>query len=1109
MRISERAIELPRLVLLASAIACLIGLFAAFTLPKERQPRAKLPVIVAAVPNPGAAPATNEAQIIRKVEDNIGILDGLRDTGSVISEAVSGAAVFQFIFDHHVDVTEAKRDVESLFNRVKGEFPPDAQTDPGPLITDVAFEDWPIIQVFVAGGYDGHQRRRIAERLQTQIETVPGVSQVDLFGGLEQEVQIEVNPHVMTLYGFSYNDIANAVSRANLEAPSGEVETPQGAVARARTQGRLQSVDDIRRVPIGVRDGKVIVLEDLANVYMGHVQRTSIARYNQEDAVVLLARAKTDIDVMSAAEQVQAIVDQFIASGAAEQTHIGTVRSQAREIRYMITELGTSAIYGTALVIAILWVAMGWRNALIISIVLPFALLTTAAFMWLSKQTINPDIAINNMTLFALILVVGIVVDGGIIAGENIFRHRELGRSPIEAAKRGIHEVGGALICAYLTTFSAFAPMFVVRGVMGDFLELMPIVVMYALAAAMLVDHFLLPVVSLYLMKVPRQRLIAARQELRDQGAEHLSPEALEIASAEAIVAQSRIKQVYGGMLGYALRHRLLVLFLAVTVALSPVALFMSGAIGFEFFPDSDIPIIEVDFELPLGSSMERRTVEVAKAVEDAVLRAVREDEWYRPSPTMDRARPVTTMGQPGALSIRLDNDTGAGPEFGMVYVELELAGDRERSAAEIRQAITDALPVIPGVQMRVSSPSEGPPAGAPILVRVLGHRDTSLEVLQRRAAEVERMLTQIPGTYDIKNDFRMRPEIVVTPNRATASLFNIDAAQITMSVNYALDGVRVGEVDFGADDEIDLRIRNMETHRQTHDDVANLPLRSPSGHIVSLDQVATIERLQNPNSIRHYDLRRVVNIRAELRDGYLVDDVRRQLTRMLNESASGVAVADAALAVSDDVAQRVIASDDEVMIEFGGENEIRDDALEDLNIALIIAFGLMLIILVVQFNSFILPLIILFSVPLSLVGVMIGLMICGFHFSISSMIGVVALSGIVVNDAIVLVDFIDRMRRTGVPMDKAVVYAGQLRLRPIFLTTVTTCGGLLPLALNLSGGGEFWQPLTVTMMFGLSFATLLQLFVVPIACYTFINNDKKSWFDPLERRELSEAPVV
>ena len=838
---------------------------------------------------------------------------------------------------------------------------------------------------------------------------------------------------------------------------------------------------------------------------MGHKPVDSIARYDGKEAVVLLARAKTDIDVLKSTNDVQRIVDEFVDEGGGQGTTIGTVRSQAREIHYMMTQLGTSAVYGLILVVIILWVAMGWRNAGLISMAVPLAILMAGGIAWFTKMTVTPDLSINNMTLFATILTIGMIVDGCIIVGENIYRHRELGRTPVEAAKRGISEVGPSLMSAYLTTFAAFGPMFMIRGIMGDFMKLLPVVVLFTLIAAMVVDHFILPVLSVYFMKVPKRRL--EEIEEKNEGQTDLSPEEIEIANAEAVVASSKTKQAYGRMLGYALHHRLLVITLALIVTFTPIGLYMSGAIGVEFFPDGDAPWIQVSYELPLGSSMEKRTKHVGEIIEKAVLEALQPDEWNQQSEGAPRVRPVTLMGRPGALNIDLQSEDGTGPEFGKVYVELALAEDRERSADQIIEAVRKAIPPLPGVIINISKFKDGPPAGTDVAVRVLGRKqsEVAFDELAVHAKEIEKLVRSVPGTKDVTSDYRLRPELQVKPKRVIARLFDVDSAQIANAVNYALEGVKVGEVDFGGNEKIDLRLRNTRSERDEIEDLANLPLRSPTGKVVNLEQVASIDRVQNLNVYRHYDGSRVINVRCDLEDSVSPDKVKRMLVRAMRPDLT---VGEQGTLVRDRHS-KVIYADDGIIIEFGGENEIRDDAMEDLTIAMGLAMALMVVILVIKFNSFVQPAVVLFSVPLSLVGVAIGLMICGFYFSVAAMIGVVALAGIVVNDAIVLVDFVNRLRKTGVPLEKAIVFAGQLRLRPIMITTVTTIGGLLPLGLNLAGGGEFFQPLTVSIMFGLGFATLLQLFLIPLAIYTFDRGEHRGMLDPAQNPKLAGDKAV
>ena len=1076
MRLVDQAIDKPRLILLGAILLCAAGIAAIVALPKERTPRVKLPVVSVMVPNPGAPASVNESQIVRRIEEEAATLKGLRDERSILSQSVHGAGMVQFVFDHSIDVNEAKRDVESMINRIKGEFPREAQQNPGPIVSDIGYENWPVIQVFIAGGKDGTQRRRIAERLQTDLEPIKGVAGVDIFGGLERELQIEVDPNLMVLYGFSYGQIELAVRKANTETPSGSIESG-GNDQRVRTRGRVEKLEDIETLPVGTSEGKPILLRDVASVRLGHKPLTSIARYGSQDAVVLLVRPKTDIDMLKTANLVQSMVDRFIAEGGGEDTKIGTVRSQAREIHYLMDQLGSNALYGTIMVILMLWFSFGWRNASLISISFPFCILGTAAFLWLAKVTINPDLAINNMTLFAIIVVVGEVADGAIIVAENIYRHREMGKSPIEAARQGVREVSGPLISAYLTTVAGFAPLFFIRGVMGDFLELLPVVTILALIAAVIVAFMVMPTLTVFFMAKPKKVIDRPR---REDGTPMSEDEEM-IANADALVAMSPLKQAYGKFFEWAFRHRIMVLTLAFASSVIPIGLFYTGAVGFEFMPEGDQPVIEVYFELPLGSSMEKKSVDVAAKIEKAVMEAVRPEEWFRPSETAERARPVTTIGDPGALNIRLDVQRGTGPEFGMVYLELERGENRNRTNAQIRQAIADALPPLPGVIVQITSPSEGPPAGSPVAIRVLGQKETPLEVLAERAAKVEDLLRSVPGVYDVANDYRTRSELVVNPDRTVASLYDVDASEISSSVNYALEGVLIGEVDFGGDEQIDMRLRNQPGSRDQLTDLSNLSLRSQTGKVLTLGEVASIDRVQSANTILHHDRKRAVTVRAEVMEGVLPDRVKAALVAALrpelNEAQQQALV---------NASGQAITVDDEVIIEFGGENEVRDEAAQDMTMAMIVALILMLIIEIVQFNSFVQPLIVLFSVPLCIIGVAVGLLLFGLNFSIMAMIGIVALSGVVIDNAMVMVEFINEMRKMGIPLRKAMVLSGQFRVRPLLMTAMTNIVGMLPVALNWGGGAEMWQPLAVTVIFGMAFATMLQLVIVPLMVYTF-----------------------
>ena len=1096
----------------------LFGILGVRALPKERTPRIKLPIVMVAVANPGAQPLTNDTQIVRRIEEEAaGELSDLDESGGLQSQAIYGAGLVQFFFEDGVEIRHAKQDVQELVNRIKGEFPDRAQTDPGPILQEIDFEGWPVVQIFLAGGEIG-ERFSMADELKDRIESLDGVRVVQEFGRREREVSVLLDPERLAEQRLTSADVINAIGRGNIDLPTGELERV-GIERRVRFDGRFADLDEVRGLPLEEREGTIIHLGDVAEVEFGYEPQTSIARYGQRDAVVLQAMGVKDINVLALADKIESLVAAFglshglTADGAGDDgILIGTNRSQGREIRIMFDQLGSSAVFGMILVVIVLTVFMGWRNALLISIAIPFSLVVAAALMLLAKRTFFDDLAINNMSLFSLILVIGMVVDGALIVGENIYRHREMGQSPVDAAKLGIREVGPAVLSADLTTVAAFAPMYVVQGVMGDFMGTMPTVVIFALTASLLVDHFLLPALSVYLLKPSKKTLKKAVEGGHASATGEIDPGAI-AKMAEA----TKLSRLYGRVIRRSMEHRRLVIGLVMLAATTPAFLAWSGALGFEFFPESDIAQIEAYIETPIGTDMETGAVVAAEQVESAILRAIRPEEWHHPVKGGPAVAPTTTIGETSALSTRLETSWESGPEYGRIYCELVLEQHRERSLAEIISNIRAELPDMPGVRVELKAPTEGPPAGDDVYVRILGDDSISIERLAERADEIEAIIASIPGTIDVKSSHRLRPQYRATPIREVAGFFGVSATDIAQAIGSALRGVEVTDVDFGGDEEFDIRVRSSADHRQTLSDLRDLPVRTSSGRVVSLDQVAHVRRVIEPNQIKRYDRKRMIAVSATLEDGTLADDVEAELKKQLGVSVDAAPVRAGLAGVLDKVRTKLASAgaepesemyrDREIAVEFGGENEFRDEAVADLQLAMMLAVSLMGLILIIQFNSFVQPVIVLAAVPLSLIGVGFGLALIGLNFSVAAMIGVVALAGIVVNDGIVLVSFINQLRAVGVEKQRACILAGQLRLRPVFLTTVTTVGGLMPLALNFSGGGEFWQPLTMSVIFGYAFATVLTLVVIPLL-YTMLVKEHGALLNPAEHPVYSRPPA-
>jgi multidrug efflux pump subunit AcrB len=1068
MKIAEQSVDYPRLVILGSIVLLGAGVVGIFALPIERTPRVQIPVINVVVPNVGMGPEAIEAEITREIEEMAGTLDHL---DYYVSMSVNGASMVNFTFLDHVNVKEAKRDVQNLIDQVRPKFPRDAKE---PSVNDVSFSDFPIIRLLVSGKGDMRSLRAVADRLQDRIEGLPGVSSAEVYGGHEREVQVQLNPHLLNLYGITYDEVSRAVATANAEAPTGSIDFESGRELRVRFRGKYQDLTAIEYTPLATREGQTILLRDVSDV-VDHYKR--INRYTDTwtgQAVSVQVSSKTDINTLETIDTIYEIIDEEQAR-VGDAYRITAVNDDGRGIAIMLNQIGASALYGFCLVLVILTIAMGFRNGLIVAFAMPFSLVVAAGLMLAVKMTIDDTIAINNMVMFSVILVIGMVVDGALIVGENIYRHIEEGKPNIEAAKIGIREVGPAVIAADLTTISAFVPMLLVSGVMGQFFGVMPITVSFALMASVLVDHFVLPLLGRYGMKT--RRAIWVQQDegkLKKQMYTHLDP-----ADDHRPVHAS-----YMRTMAYCLHHRWVVLAGTMGGICMAASLFFFGAIGFRFMPDSDVPFLEVDFELPLGTGVDR-TREVGKSLMATVLDLKDRGELF--------GDPLVVVGSSGGGGFHGDSRSRSGPEFGSIGIELVAPDERERTSHEIERALRDGFPNLPDVHVEVRRAKEGPPMGANISIRVKGTSETTLDELGQIAEGIADILREIPGTIDVSTDYQLRPETLVEPKPQIAALFGVTNEMIVRSTQFALNGVEVTEVDFGGQEDIDLRILNKNQYRNEVKDLKELPIRTPEGRHVTLDQVADVKQRMGLNQIRHRDQDRVLRVLADVDDDVaLVDDVFDQL--------------DAKLAEVRKKGDPVLGGTNYTIVK-GGENEERDRSMRELTQAMGVGAALILVILVAQFNSFSQPLIVMLSIPLGLIGVVYGLMVCGFDFSISSMIGVVALTGIVVNDAIVLVDFINRLRAEGMSLEAAVIRGGQLRLRPIFLTTITTIGGLLPMAI---GGGtvEFFRPLSVAIMFGLAFATVLTLVIIPTAYYTQARWAEK-WQNRSRHQPIDPVPAT
>lgn len=1087
MYVSHKAIDRPRIVLIGVVLVVLLASMAATFVPVQLAPAINTAIVLVTVPYPGSEPTEAEEEITRKIEE---ALQGLDKVDKVQSTSMRGSSITSVIFLDGVGAKRARDDVAHLVDRVRSELPVGREIQP--IITDIDFESLPLMLVNVSApeGFDERALKQIAEDVKDEIETVEGVSNSQLFGGKEREIHVNVNPDLFAEYGLTVDQIRMALTNFHSKLPGGSLDTSQFDL-QIRNETKFRDVGDVRDAVVARRDGRLIRISDVAEVLDTHRRVKSIAQLDGRDTATIIVNKEADINTLKTATEIKRLVAEL----QKEYPHLkfSVTRDASDEIRLMLWVLGSSAVAGAMFVLIILAWAMGLRISILVLAAIPFSLAIALIFLF------AVGVPISNIALFSFILVLGMVVDGAIIVAENIHRHIERGEPPIVAAKTGIDEVGIPVIAADLTTVAAFLPMLLVPGIMGDFLGVMPKVVTAALLGSVIVDHFLIPVAAAYWY---RRREIASDEK----GGTLVASEKSRVRPNHGFFTRG-----YAALLRYCLSHRWVVL------TCCALAAFWAGwqwtRIGTAFFPESDRGQFTVTYELPLGYSIDE-TLRASEAFVPALERLQKKGEVIHF---------VTSVGSSGALAQRLDNDVPIGPEFGQIMVQLTSPTNRERHQNEIIEELRESVTPWPDLKYRIDVVKDGPPGGADVKIRLSGK---DLDQLGDMAEALATKMSRLDGVEDVQMSHRPHsPELVVEPDPAMCGLLNVSEAAVARAVQTAVLGDSTIQLSLD-DEDVTLRLQAAPEYRRNVSDVARLTVADPTGRRATIGSLADVRRTTGLYAVDRYERKRAVSVRcAVLRDKknpekdreYLPDDIFEKLRneilpelgfRAVDEQQPPAFVTwvkdtfgwEIPFAQAKDFLGRPASDADGVRATFAGENEERDKNIVYMQYAMIVGVVLIFAILAIQFNSFRQTCIVLLTVPLSFIGVIFGMWVSGHPFSMASFIGLLCLAGIVVNDAIVLVDFANQARRRGMRVRHAVLEAGINRLRPVLLTTVTTIGGLLPLYLNFSGGAEFWGPLTGAVIFGLAFATVLTLIVIPVA-YTLVYN----WADRKKPKTAAE----
>jgi multidrug efflux pump len=1012
MKITEVAISKRVTVYVLVILMVLAGTSTYMSLPREASPDIEIPFIIVTTVYVGAAPADVENLVSRKIEKK---LQGLENVKDMYSTSAEGISTIQIAFIAGIDIDEVLQKVKDKVDLAKQDLPGDAED---PIVSEVNFSNIPIMIVNMSGDYGLVRLKEVAEDLSDEIETVKGVLEVRLAGGLEREVKVDVDPDRLAVYGLSLQDVVDVIRQENVTLPGGSMDIGSYKYS-VRVPGEMKEVSEIADLVVKASDGRPVYIRDVADVVYGFADPASYARLNSQPCVSLSIIKRSGENLIQISDTVKELLTTLQPTFP-PGTMVSVQGDQSEDIRMMVKDLENNIMSGLILVIAVLFFFMGFRNAVFAGVAIPLSMLISFIVIDALGMTLNM------VVLFSLILALGMLVDNAIVIVENIYRHVQNGKSREEGALVGTSEVAIPVIASTLTTLCAFAPMIFWPGIMGEFMKYLPITLIVTLSSSLVVGLVMNPTFCASFMRI-------------DEGNNDDS-------------RLNRVLDRYQVVLDMALDRPGKTILLAGGTLVGVIVVYGILGHGVEFFPDVDPRKAYVDVRAPSGTRLETSDVLVGQ-IED-VLSRMPDVETY-----------VATVGS--SADAEDFSSTGGSPHKSRVTLDLVNEADRERSGFAVIDELRAKLTDITGAEVEITNEPVGPPTGPPINLELVGE---NFDVLGEIASRVKRVVAKVPGVVDLKDDYdKGRPEVRVIVDREAAAIADLNTSLIATTVRTAIYGNEASEFRVGEDD-YDIRVRLREDARQRLSDLENLKIEK-DGNLVPLGAVARIETGGGLGSIKRKDMKRVVSVSGSV-VGRTTDEALKDCQLLL---------ADFELPPG-------------YRIQYTGENEDQQESADFLSRAFIVAIFLIALVLITQFNSVALPFVVLTSVVLSLIGVLIGLLVTATPFGIMMTgIGVISLAGVVVNNAIVLIDYILRLRAEGMSDREAIVLAARTRFRPVIMTAITTILGLIPLAtgvsfdffsLSLEIGGrssEWWGPMAKAVVFGLAFATVLTLVIVPV----------------------------
>jgi multidrug efflux pump len=1000
-------------VFIFAALIIVVGMSSYFALPRESFPEIRRPMIFVTTAYPGVGAYDIESLITREVESELDGIEGMDKVTSVSSEGVSRVTVE---FDDSVDVETALRRVREKVDVAKVNFPDDATE---PVVKELNFADFPVFIVSFAHPSGLEVLEGVSDLFEDEFKNVDGVLDVTVSGKPEKELEIALDPAKLFHYGLSIADVTTAVRDENTTIPGGQLKN-QIKNYSLSVSGEIKNPQQFSEILVH-KDGKKAKLKDLGTVSFGFAEPTSISRINGQPGITLTVKKRTGANLPVMAEALKDVLQRY-----KDLVPFGTKAyiafNSADDVNTMVTDLENNIITGLLLVLFFTLFFLGFRNAVFVSLAIPFSML--CSFFILQVM----GITLNNVVLFSLILALGMLVDNGIVLVENIYRHASMGKNNAEAAIDGAKEVALPVITSTLTTILAFFPIIFMPDIMGEFMSYIPKTVIIVLASSLFVALTINTAFCAKFMKVDRK--------------------AVESFSGGKGTFQ-KVQMIYSRMLKGAIRYRFLVLFISLALLITGGILNFRFGGGVLFFPRSDPRAAFIDIDAPTGTPITKTSTLVQQAE--------------------DHLRDIPSFANVDTWQVTVGRD--GDPHKARLRVNFVPYTDRVTGTKETVEELRTLIKRLTGATYKVSAEQGGPPSGSDISYEIVG---TNYSELGRIAELVEEQLVPFEDVLEsYESDYEAaKPEIRIDVDREKAARFGLNTRMIASTIRNAMNGQKISEFR-PTSDEYDVVVRFTEEYRNQLASLDGLQICN-KGQEIYLTDVATISYRSTVVTVKRKNRERNVTVFGNFKEKvaekpFYKAQIEEKVNALQSQIPSGY------------------------ILRTGEGQAKQQEAQAFLVRAFMIAVGLIFLILVLQFNSFMQPFIILTSVLLSLGGVMWGYFLTHEMFVIiMSGIGIISLAGVVVNNSIVLIDYTNMLKRDGMNPRDAIIEAGRTRLRPVMLTAITTVAGLLPMALGISidvytgtilldtESSHFWAPMSRTVCYGLIFATIMTLIVTP-----------------------------